>query len=411
MKIKIGVMFGGKSTEHEISIISAIQAIGYLDREKYDVIPIYITKNNEFYIGENIGNIEGYTDLKSLLAKSQRVILVNDENKVKLMRYPFKKLSNNYIDYIDIAFPVVHGTNVEDGTLQGYLSMLGIPFVGCDVVSSAVGMDKYVMKTVLKDNGIPVLDCKCYNSKEYDEDNEKVCKEIEEAIGYPVIVKPVNLGSSIGISKADSREKLLASLDTAFSYAGKVLVETAVQNLKEINCSVLGDYEEAEASEVEEPVGSGEILDFADKYIGDGSSKGAKDGVKGGAKASGSKGMATLKRKIPADITAEQRATIRDYAVKAFKVLGCNGVSRIDFMMDTESGKIWLNEINTIPGSLSFYLWEPVGVPYGKLLDRMISLSLKRQREAENITYAFDSNVLQGVKLGGGAKGSKGSKA
>ncbi len=409
MKIKIGIMFGGKSTEHEISIISAIQAIEYLDRSKYDIIPIYITKNNEFYIGEEIGNIESYTNLKSLLAKSQRIILVNDENKVKLIRYPGKKFSSNYIDYIDIAFPIVHGTNVEDGTLQGFLSMMNIPFVGCDVVSSAVGMDKYVMKTVLKDNGIPVLDCKCYNAKEYDEDNEKIAKEIEDSIGYPVIVKPVNLGSSIGISKADSREKLLSSLDTAFSYSGKVLVETAVQNLKEINCSVLGDYEDAEASELEEPIGNGEILDFSDKYIGDGSAKGVKGaksglklGAKGakGAKSAGSKGMATLKRKIPAEITAEQSKIIKDYAVKAFKCLGCSGVSRIDFMMDTKTGKIWLNEINTIPGSLSFYLWEPIGVPYSKLLDKMIDLSLKRQREAENITYAFDSNVLQGVSFG-----------
>lgn len=414
MKIKVGVMFGGKSVEHEISIISAIQAIGYLNKEKYDVIPIYITKNNEFYVGEDIGNIKAYSDnVKALLNRSQRVLLVNDENRVNLIRYPFKKFGNNVVDYIDIAFPVVHGTNVEDGTLQGYLKMLNIPYVGCDVVSSAVGMDKYVMKTVLKDNDIPVLDCKCYTNKEYDADNDKVVSEIEVAIGYPVIVKPVNLGSSIGISKADSREKLLESLDTAFSYAGKVLVEKAVQNLKEINCSVVGDYESAAASECEEPIGNGDILDFKDKYIGDGSAKGAKGGVKGGSKAgakSGSQGMATLKRKIPADITAEQKETIQQMAVKAFKCLGCNGVSRLDFMMDSKSGEIWLNEINTIPGSLSFYLWEPVGVPYSELLDKMISLSLKREREAENITYAFDSNVLQGANIGSGAKGAKGSK-
>ncbi|MGN0468412.1 MAG: D-alanine--D-alanine ligase family protein [Acutalibacteraceae bacterium] len=412
MKIKLGVMFGGKSVEHEISIISAIQAIGYLDKEKYDVIPIYITKGNEFYVGEDIGKIESYTDLKGLLSKSTRVIPVKDENKVKLIRYPFKKFSNNVIDYIDIAFPVVHGTNVEDGTLQGYLKMLDIPYVGCDVVSSAVGMDKYVMKTVLKDNGIPVLDCKCFTSKEYDSDCDRVADEIEQAVGYPAIVKPINLGSSIGISKAKNRKELLESLDTAFSYAGKVLVERAVEHLKEINCSVLGDYESAEASECEEPVNSGEILDFTQKYIGDGSAKGAK-GAKVPAKAgtkSGSKGMATLKRKIPADITAEQKETIQSLAVKAFKCLGCSGVSRLDFMMDTETGEIWLNEINTIPGSLSFYLWEPVGVPYAKLLDRMISLSLKREREEENITYAFDSNVLQGVKLSSGAKTKTGGK-
>ena len=384
------------------------------DKEKYEIIPIYITKNNEFYIGEDIGKIESYTKLPELLKNSTRVILVKDENKVKLIRYPFKKLSSNFVDYIDIAFPVVHGTNVEDGTLQGYLNMLDIPFVGCDVLSSAVGMDKYVMKTVLKDNGIPVLDCKCFSDKEYDSDNDKVVNTIETELSYPVIVKPVNLGSSIGISKAKNREELYNSLDTAFSYAGKVLVENCVQNLKEINCAVLGDFEYAEPSECEEPVNSGEILDFSQKYIGDGSAKGAKGGVKGGVKGGtkGSQGMATLKRKIPAEITDEQRDTIRKMAVDAFKCLGCNGVSRIDFMMNTESGEIWLNEINTIPGSLSFYLWEPIGVPYTKLLDKMISLALKREREKENITYAFDSNVLEGVRLGGGggAKGAKGAK-
>ena len=205
----------------------------------------------------------------------------------------------------------------------------------------------------------------------------------------------------------------------AFCYADKVLVERAVQNLKEINCSVCGDYEHAEPSECEEPVNSDDILSFSDKYLGSGSSggaKGAKVGGKlggklGGSKSGGSKsGMASLKRKIPAEITDEQKATIQKYAVDAFKCLGCSGVSRIDFMMDTKSGEIFLNEINTIPGSLSFYLWEPVGVPYSKLLDKMISLALKREREQEGITYAFESNVLEGVSLGGGAKGAKGSK-
>ncbi|MDD6526963.1 MAG: D-alanine--D-alanine ligase [Oscillospiraceae bacterium] len=411
MKIKVGVLFGGKSVEHEISIISAIQAIGYLDTEKYDVIPIYVTKNNEFYIGEEIAKIEEYANgIKQLLNKSQRVILVSDENKTKIIKYPFKRFSNPYVDYIDIAFPIVHGTNVEDGTLQGYLKMLNIPYVGCDVVSSAVGMDKYVMKTVLKDNGIPVLDCKCFTSKQYDEDSESLISGIEQAIEYPMIVKPVNLGSSIGISKAKDRDSLVSSLETAFCYADKVLVEKAVQNLKEINCSVCGDYEKAEASECEEPISHGDILDFSEKYLSGGGTKGAKGAKmpqKLGAK-SGSAGMASLSRKIPADITDEQKKTIQSLAVKAFQVLGCNGVSRIDFMMDAKSGEIWLNEINTIPGSLSFYLWEPKGVPYKKLLDKMISLSLKRERESENITYTFDSNVLQGANLSGGTKGAKG---
>lgn len=408
MKIKVAVLFGGKSTEHEISVISAIQAVGYLNKEKYDVIPVYIAKNNNMYIGEDIGKIESYTNLKALLSKSQRVIFVNDEDKVKIIKYPFKAFSKGVVDTVDIFFPIVHGTNVEDGTLQGFIKMLNAPYVGCDVLSSAVGMDKYVMKTVLKDNGIPVLDCKIFTSKSYDEDAESVVNEIEADIEYPVIVKPIDLGSSIGISKANSRDELYDSLENAFLFANKVLVEKAVENLKEINCAVLGDYTQATASECEEPVNGEGILSFADKYIGDGSAKGGKSAVK--TSSSGSQGMATLKRKIPADITAEQKDIIQKYAVDAFKILGCNGVSRIDFMMNTETGEIWLNEINTIPGSLSFYLWEPIGVPYSKLLDEMISLALKRDREEKALTYTFESNVLEGVKLGGGAKGAKGSK-
>lgn len=396
MKIKLAVLFGGKSTEHEISIISAIQAIGSINKDKYEVIPVYMTKNNEFYVGESIGKISSYTNIPKLLKESQRVILVSNGSGADIVKYPFKAFRGRVFDTIDIAFPIVHGTNVEDGSLQGYLHTLGIPFVGCDVLSSAVGMDKYVMKTVLKDNDIPVLDCIVATSKEYDTNADKLVEKIEEKIGYPLIVKPINLGSSVGISKAGDRDELLESLETAFAFSQKVLAEEAVQNLKEINCSVLGDYEYAESSECEEPVNSDDILSFEDKYIG-------------GGKSGGSKGMATLKRKIPAEITQEQREYIRELAVKAFKCLGCSGVSRIDFMMNTQTNQIWLNEINTIPGSLSFYLWEPLGVKYTGLLDRMIELCLKREREQTNLTYSFESNVLAGVNLNG-AKGSKGSK-
>lgn len=398
MKIKVAVLFGGKSTEHEISIISAIQAIGYLDRTKYDVIPVYVTKDNIMYTGEEIGKIENYTNLPDLLKKSQRVIFVKDEGKVKMLKYPFKAFSKGLVDTVDIFFPIVHGTNTEDGTLQGYLKMFDLPYVGCDVLSSAVGMDKYVMKTVLKDNGIPVLDCKVFNSKEYDSDFEEVVSKVEQAFPYPVIVKPIDLGSSIGISKAKDRDSLIESFENAFQFAHKVLVEPAVQNLKEINCAVLGDYTEAKASECEQPINADDILTFSEKYLG-----------KSTKTSGGSKGMASLSRIIPADITEEQRETIRTLAVKAFKVLGCNGVSRIDFMMNNETGEIWLNEINTIPGSLSFYLWEPIGTPYAKLLDEMISFALKRYREENSLTYTFESNVLEGMKFGG-AKGTKGAK-
>ena len=400
MKLKVAVLFGGKSTEHEISIISAIQAIRSINREKYEVIPVYMTKNNDFYVGDAIGTIEEYTHIPELLKKSTQVIWVKDGDRVSLVRYPMKKFGNNVITEVDVAFPIVHGTNVEDGTLQGYLATMGLPVVGCDVLSSAVGMNKYVMKTVLKDNGIPVLDCKCYTWLVF-EDVDSLVSKIEEAFQYPVIIKPLNLGSSIGIKKASDRDELIEALDLGFEFSKKILVEHAISNLKEINCSVLGDYESAEASECEEPVNSDDILTFEDKYIG-----GAKGSAKG-AKSGGSKGMASLKRKIPADISDQMRDRIRKMAVDAFISLGCSGVSRIDFMIDMDTDEVYLNEINTIPGSLAFYLWEPLGMKYEHLLDNMIQLALKADRENHKVVYSFETNVLEGVHLGGGTKGSK----
>lgn len=397
MKIRVGVFFGGKSVEHEVSVITGLQAYNHINREKYEPIPIYITKEGKFYVGEKIGVIENYRNIPALLRDSTQVIPINDGG-LKFLRYPMKKFGDNVMAEIDVALPAVHGTNVEDGAFQGFLQTLGVPYASCDVLSSAVGMDKYFMKTVFKDNGIPVLPCVVTNIKEYVADAEGVVRKIEETTRYPVIIKPVNLGSSVGIRKAKDREELIEALEYGFTFAIKVLVENAVTQLKEINCSVLGDYEEAEASECEEPVANDEILSYQDKYV-----SGSKGG--NGAKS----GMASLKRKIPADISPEMREEIRSLAVKAFKCLGCTGVARIDFMLDMSEGKIYLNEINTIPGSLSFYLWEPLGVKYSELLDRMITLAFKRERENKSISFSFDTNILENITLGG-AKGVKGSK-
>lgn len=398
MKIKVGVFFGGNSVEHEVSIISALQACNSFNKEKYEIIPIYITKNSEMYYGNGIGDITEYSNIPALLKKSQRVLLINEKGKLNVVRYPMKKFGENVLNTIDVAFPIVHGTNVEDGTLQGYLHTLGIPYAGCDVVSSAVGMDKYVMKAVLKDNDIPVLDCKIVAVREYTAKQADTISAVESKIGYPMIVKPINLGSSVGIKVAKSKDELADAMEYAFQFANKVLVEHAIMNLKEINCSVCGDYEEAEASECEEPVSTDDILSYEDKY------------VSGGKSGSGKSGMSSLKRKIPAEISGETREEIRTMAVKAFKCLGCSGVSRIDFMIDRDNGKVYLNEINTIPGSLAFYLWEPVGVKYPELLDRMVSLALKRQREEKALTFSFETNILNGVSFGGKLGGAKGGK-
>ena len=385
--------FGGASVEHEVSVISALQAINNMDKEKYEMIPIYISKENYMYVGEKIGDIKEYRDIDGLIKKSQRVILVNEENKVKIIKYPLRKLYDNYYDYIDLAFPIVHGTNVEDGTLQGFFKTLKLPFVGPDVTSSAIGMDKYIMKTVLKDNNIPVLDCVTLNKREYIENKESIIKRIEGKEEYPVIVKPINLGSSVGIKIARDRKELEEALEFAMQYSYKVLVEKAITNLREINCSVIGDYNEAIASECEEPIGTDEILSYEDKYLGE-------------QKGCGSKGMSSLQRKLPAEISMEMKEKIQTLAIETFKLLGCNGVSRIDFIINKDTDEIFVNEINTIPGSLSFYLWEPVGLKYKDLLDKIIDLALKKQIEEKNITYDFNTNILSNAEFGG-MKGSK----
>jgi D-alanine-D-alanine ligase len=393
MKINLAVIFGGKSVEHEVSVISAVQAMASMDKEKYNIVPIYMTKGNEFYTGDNLFDINSYKNIPELLSSCTECILVRSEGKVSLIRQKMKKFGSNVICDIDVAFPIVHGTNVEDGALQGYLQTLDIPYVGCDVLASAIGMDKYAMKILLKEAGFPVLDC-CRFADFEAENIEKCLDEVESKFSYPVIVKPINLGSSVGISKASDRKALEKAIEEAFEFADRILVEPAVVKLKEINCSVVGDSEDAEASVCEEPVQCDEILSYKDKYVA---------GDKSGG---GSKGMATLKRKIPAEITPEQDKFIRRIAVDAFKFLGCNGVTRIDFMIDMANDKIYINEINTIPGSLSFYLWEPKGVKYTELLERMIQLAMKRYRRHEKINYSFDTNILS---MGGsfGAKGSK----
>ena len=396
MQTKVAVLFGGRSVEHEVSIISGIQAYSALDRSKYAPIPVYISKNNHFYTGLHMGEIDSYKDMTACLDAATRVLLVPGAHGVDLVRYPMKKFGNNILDSFEVALPVVHGTNVEDGTLMGMLEMLGVPYAACDVTSSAVGMDKYLMKAALKQAGIPVLDALQYTGRRYVADSAAVLDEIEEKIGYPVIVKPVNLGSSVGITKAANRTVLSAAMDTALGFSSRVLVEKAVEHLREINCAVLGDQDEAQASACEEPVGSDEILSYKDKYL-----SGGKSG-----KASGkSGGMSSLKRRCPADIPEDLTKQVQDLAVKTFQVLGCSGVSRIDFLNDMENGGLWVNEINTIPGSLAFYLWEAAGIPFDKLLDRMLQLAFKRQRDRDALTFSYDTNILSAVSFGGTKSG------
>lgn len=395
MKLNVAILFGGNSVEHEISIISALQAYANIDKEKYDCYPVYIAKDGTMWSGDDFFDIEKYKDIPKLKKNGSTVTLFRECDFVQLRTISGKKLFRQKAVRIDVAFPIVHGLNVEDGTMQGYLHMLDLPYVGCDVLSSALGMDKYVSKIVLRASGVPVLDCVHVTQDEYYNDAEKTMNDIEK-LAYPIIIKPVDLGSSVGISIGHDRAGLKKALDMAFTFSNRIIAEPAVTQIQEINCSVLGDKINAEASECEEPLNAGEILSYQDKYMSGGGSKGAKSGE--------GSGMASLQRRIPADISDEMRNNIRETAVKAFRALGCTGIVRIDFIIDKATGRYYLNEANTIPGSLAFYLWEPLGLEYKQMLTRLIEIALKQQRDRHELTTSFETNVLSMSSLSGAKK-------
>ena len=396
MKTNIAAFFGCSSVEHEVSISSAVQAMRSINRDKYDVTPVYVEKDGSMYTGDNLFEIENYRNIPELLKGAKAVTFLRTGDKV-VMHYleqkKFKKISDVAVD---LAFPVVHGTNCEDGTMAGYFEFLGLPYISCDIISAAVGMDKAVFKDVLKSAGLPVLDCIKFRAREYTLDKQTITDNIKSQIGFPLIVKPVNLGSSVGITKVNDESELDEAIRLGISCSDIILVEKAITSLREINCSVLGDSDECEASVCEEPFMNDEILSYEDKYMGGGKNGGA------------SKGMASLGRKIPADLPEEKAREIRELSCNIFKAIGASGVVRIDFLLDCDTGNVYANEINTIPGSLAFYLWEATGLKYTDMIDRLVEIAFRRQRNRDNLTFTIDTNILSGVSFG--SKGSKGAK-
>ncbi|MBS5720003.1 MAG: D-alanine--D-alanine ligase [Clostridium sp.] len=392
MKIKVGVIFGGESAEHEVSIISAIQAINKMNEEKYDIIPIYITKDRQWYTGAMLKDIDSYQDLSLIKKYATNVVLVEKNNRFILQKK--KGLFKREVAEIDIAFPIVHGTNVEDGILQGYLQTIGIPFVGPNTYAGVVGQDKVFMKAIFEKEDLPLSKYVWFYDSEYKTDKDEVLKKISK-LKYPLIVKPATTGSSIGISYAEDEAKLCEAIDDAINYDTKILVEEVVENLKEVNISVLGNYEHQKLSVIEEVNGHNKFLTYEDKYIGGGKTK-AKFGVKSVPSCKGSKGMLSASRKIPADLSDKLKEEVETVARKAFKALGSSGCCRIDFLIDSKKNKVYVNEINSIPGSLAFYLWEPLGKDYTELLDDMINIGIKDYKKRSSKTYTFDTNILQG---------------
>ena len=389
MKTNVGVFFGGRSTEHEISVISASQAMSAINKDKYDVTPIYISKQGKWYTGEALLDIANYKDIPSLLKKVEEVYMAPQYGDYNLYRVKKPMFGSAVLTTLDVVIPVLHGTNCEDGIFEGVLETIGIPYAGCNTLSSANGMDKITMKMILQACDIPVVDYVWFTDKQWFSQRDALIEKIESKLGYPVIVKPANLGSSVGIGRAVNREQLIEKIDGAEIYSTRIIVEHMVEELQEINCSVLGDCDEYRTSVCEEPIKSGEILSYEDKYMG--GSKGAK-------------GMQASQKRIPAELPDEVPKRIQFLAGETFRVLSCHGVSRVDVIIDRSNSNIYVNEINTIPGSLSFYLWEATGIPFDKLMDTLVDLALKRKRESGMKTVSYDHNIFN---LGAGVKGGK----
>ncbi len=403
-KLRLAVIFGSRACEHDVSVVSALQCINAIDPEQYDIIPVYITRDGAWYTGDALRRMDTIKNFKPDMPGIVRVYPDVTAGSGALLAIERKKGlfgggdSLTVAARIDVAMPVMHGMNGEDGTVQGMLELMNIPYTSSGMIGSAVGMDKIAMRQLFRGCGFPVLDAVWFVRDEWEKDAEGVLLRVEDKLNYPVFVKPANLGSSIGISRAKSKEELAEAIEVALSYDRRVIVETGLQSPVEVNCSVLGFGADVQPSVCEMPVSWEEFLTFDEKYLRGGKGgEGAKSAQPSGG------GMENLKRQIPAPIGDAKTKRIQDLSVEIFRALDCKGVVRIDYMIDGED--VYVGEINTIPGSLSFYLWEPMGMPYRQLIDKMVELAFRAHAEKNRAVFAYDSSILSQVALG--TKGAK----
>jgi D-alanine-D-alanine ligase len=399
-KHNVALIFGGCTPEHEVSIVTAHQVYVAL-QENYHVIPIYVTKNGEWLTGDALRDLSAFTD--------GTLPHPSDFDKITVEFYPEPKFvvtSKHWIGRnvqkrtvlpIDVVFPAIHGMHGEDGTLQGLLELMNLPYVGAGVVGSAVGMDKIMMKAILNENNLSVLPYLYWTRHNWNTRRDEILKEVETTLSYPLFVKPAMSGSSIGVSHVKNQTELCTAAEVAGQYSRRVLVEKAVEKPLEINCAVMG-LDEPTASVCEQPVTQTNFLSFDDKYI---------------HQEDENTGMAGADRKIPAPISEELTSHIQGLAARTFQVLDCAGVARIDFLVDTEHN-VYVNEINTIPGSYSYYLWTHQDIEFPKLVSELIDLAFKAHAQKNALTYTYTTNLLsqagaslaklkKGEKLGGTA--------
>lgn len=366
-KTRVGLIFGGKTGEHEVSLASALSVLNALDTTKYEPVLVGINKEGQWLTGGN--------PLKQLVNATTSPLLKamngsTPNGTTAMVAHDASEITqgNALNETVDVVFPLIHGPNGEDGTIQGLLELADIPYVGASVAASAVGMDKHLMKSVFRNAGLPVPDYLVVMRHRWEHDPEETIHDIETIIQYPCFVKPVNLGSSVGISKARNWDELTQALTTAALYDRKIIVERAIVG-RELECSVLGN-DEPLASLPGEVIPKREFYDYAAKYADE-----------------------NTRLIVPADLTHEQTRTVQELAIRAFQAIDCSGLARVDFFMEARDGRILVNEINTIPGftNVSMYpkMWEASGVTYTQLIDRLIQLALERytDKKRNKVTY------------------------
>lgn len=377
---KIGIIYGGKSVEHEVSIITGLQVYENLDKSKYTSELIYIDKDGDWFFGEKkLKDLKIYKNWTKKCAKQFQPSLNKKDKK-------------NILNSLDAVIIACHGNYGEDGKLQSFLEFLDIPYTSSGVVGSASGMDKIVMKSIFSGIDLPVLPYIWFTRHDWIENSDEVIKKVRYTLDYPVFVKPANLGSSIGISMVNDEKDLINAIDVASKYDYRIIVEKGVANSVEINCSAIMKDNEVLTSVLEEPVRWEKFLSFDDKYINANSK---------------TKGMGSMGRKIPAEVTKEQKEHIENYTKQIYKTMDCCGVVRVDYLMDESREHVYVNEINTIPGSFSFYLWEHNDLPFTKLIDVLIEEALRQAQLRKDKVLKYDSKILDNLTRNGKQGGCK----
>lgn len=376
MKLNVGVIFGGKTVEHEVSIITAIQAMNHIDTDKYEIIPIYITKDLEWYTGGCLRYIDTFKDFDLIKRYSKRVNLINKNGRYILQTNSFIKRE---VTELHLAFPIVHGANAEDGSIQGYLNMIGIPYVGSNIYSSVMAQDKVFMKQVLIANNIPVANFVWFGERFYRNKKEELFKQIDE-LKYPLIIKPACLGSSVGIDLITRKEELDSTIERTFPYDSKVIIEEKIEDLIEYNCSVLLTPNGNITSEIEEITTNKDIIEYGDKLSYD---ETTKDN--------------SIKRTCPANIPEKLKKEIELLSLAVFKMLNMRGTARIDFLYDNKNKKLYVDEVNSIPWCFGHHLWEARNISYKELLNIMLADAIAQEIKTQGMTTTLDDRLIKKI--------------